>query len=203
MVFPLDFGMNKKNNLSIKLSYQEPAVHEALCLHLSSIFADIPQKRKLVVVCIGTDRSTGDSLGPLVGSYLRKSKQDTFPVFGTLDEPVHAVNLKDTIDHIQQTYIHPFILAVDACLGQYSSVGMIQISHGPVKPGAGVNKDLPPVGDAHITGIVNVCGFMEYFVLQNTRLSLVIKMSEIIANSIESSLLTSQANQHVPFLQLD
>jgi len=48
---------------------------------------------------------------------------------------------------------------------------------------------LPPVGDMHITGIVNVGGFMEYFVLQNTRLSLVMKMSHIIAEAIFLSLL--------------
>ncbi|MNR60409.1 hypothetical protein D3C85_1818810 [compost metagenome] len=47
-----------------------------------------------------------------------------------------------------------------------------------------MNKDLPPVGDIHMTGIVNVGGFMEYFVLQNTRLQLVIRMSEIIAQSL-------------------
>ncbi|MGB4008573.1 MAG: DUF1256 domain-containing protein, partial [Bacillota bacterium] len=36
----------------------------------------------------------------------------------------------------------------------------------------------------HITGIVNVGGFMEYLVLQNTRLSLVIRMAEAIAGGI-------------------
>ena len=59
-----------------------------------------------------------------------------------------------------------------------------QVAEGPLKPGTGVNKDLPPIGDAHITGIVNVGGFMEYLVLQNTRLSLVIRMAEAIAGGI-------------------
>ena len=58
---------------------------------------------------------------------------------------------------------------------------------GPVKPGAGVNKELPAVGDIHITGIVNVSGFMEYFVLQNTRLHLVMKMAKTIANGIHDA----------------
>ncbi|MDQ0659408.1 putative sporulation protein YyaC [Paenibacillus sp. W2I17] len=60
--------------------------------------------------------------------------------------------------------------------------------NGPLKPGAGVNKELPPVGDIHLTGIVNVGGFMEYFVLQNTRLSLVMRMSEIISSSLYSAI---------------
>jgi len=53
-----------------------------------------------------------------------------------------------------------------------------------LKPGAGVKKELPVVGDIHITGVVNVGGFMEYFVLQNTRLHLVISMAEVIAKGI-------------------
>ena len=44
-----------------------------------------------------------------------------------------------------------------------------------------MNKKLPAVGDLHIHGIVNLNGFMEFFVLQNTRLSLVMKMADVIA----------------------
>jgi len=43
---------------------------------------------------------------------------------------------------------------------------------------------LPPIGDAYVTGVVNVGGFMEYLVLQNTRLSLVIKMADAIARGV-------------------
>jgi putative sporulation protein YyaC len=73
------------------------------------------------------------------------------------------------------------------------NVGVIQVLDGPVKPGAGVNKELPAVGDIHITGIVNVSGFMEFFVLQNTRLNLVMKMAKTIANGIyQASILHSK-----------
>jgi putative sporulation protein YyaC len=83
-----------------------------------------------------------------------------------------------------------------------SSVGCIQLGPGPVRPGAGVNKDLPPVGDIHITGIVNVGGFMEYFVLQNTRLSLVMKMSEIIAQSLKRAI-SNVRGQFIPYAMPD
>ncbi len=61
------------------------------------------------------------------------------------------------------------------------SVGSASLGIGPVKRGAGVNKELPPVGDIHITGVVNVSGFMEFFVLQNTRLHLVMCIADLIA----------------------
>jgi hypothetical protein len=38
-------------------------------------------------------------------------------------------------------------------------------------------------------GIVNVGGFMEYMILQNTRLSLVMKMAEIISAGISYNLI--------------
>ncbi len=173
---------------SIKLSYQEAEINEKLALHLSQFYSRLEPTQELVIICVGTDRSTGDSLGPFVGTQLSKQLIDRLYVYGTLDEPVHAMNLQDTIDRIHTAHTSPFIIAVDACLGQVSSVGCIQIGDGPVKPGAGVNKDLPPVGDIHITGIVNVGGFMEYFVLQNTRLSLVIRMADIICQSIVQSI---------------
>ncbi|TCP52219.1 putative sporulation protein YyaC [Tumebacillus sp. BK434] len=147
------------------------------------------RERQVVIVCIGTDRSTGDALGPLVGSKLSGRLQaQQAVVYGTLDAPVHAVNLKDTIQEIEAKYHQPYVIAVDACLGQLSSVGMVTLGDGPLKPGAGVNKVLPEVGHIHITGIVNVGGFMEYFVLQNTRLSVVMKMADCIADALTESL---------------
>lgn len=173
---------------SLKVSHTENNIIEILSERLFSIIGQIPSHQPLIIVCVGTDRSTGDSLGPLVGSQLQKYNIEGLHLYGTLDSPVHAMNLKDTLASIQSQYHNPYIIAVDACLGQLTSVGCIQIGSGPVKPGAGVNKDLPPVGDMHITGIVNVGGFMEYFVLQNTRLSLVMSMSDVIAKSFQVAL---------------
>ncbi len=138
----------------------------------------------IVLLCVGTDRSTGDSLGPLVGSKLSQLDQNLFRIYGTLDEPVHASNLKEKLKHINQTHNNPFIIAVDACLGELENVGSISIENGALRPGAGVNKMLPAVGDINIAGVVNVSGFMEYIVLQNTRLNLVMKMADIITKGL-------------------
>jgi putative sporulation protein YyaC len=138
----------------------------------------------LAILCIGTDRSTGDCLGPLIGTKLAASLPGNIKVLGTLDRPVHAVNLTETMDNLRSWARDPFIVAIDACLGRTESVGFISLKEGPLQPGTGVNKTLPAVGDLHIVGIVNVGGFMEYLVLQNTRLSLVMHMSEIIADAV-------------------
>ncbi|MEH7237926.1 spore protease YyaC [Bacillus sp. JJ1562] len=140
--------------------------------------------QQIVIFCIGTDRSTGDCLGPLIGTKITEKGLSHFHVYGTLDEPIHAVNLQEKIEEINQRYSNPFIIGIDACLGRLKSVGSITIGEGPIKPGAGVNKELTPIGDMHITGIVNVSGFMEFFVLQNTRLSLVMKIANTISSGI-------------------
>lgn len=141
-----------------------------------------------VLLCIGTDRSTGDCLGPLVGSKMDLIQQDFFTVFGTLEKPVHASNLKETMESINTLYHNPFIIAVDACLGRLESVGCIHLGDGSLLPGAGVNKDLPPVGQIHITGIVNVGGYMEYMILQNTRLNLVMRLADVIVGGLSQAI---------------
>lgn len=145
-----------------------------------------PQHTPLVMLCIGTDRSTGDCLGPLVGSKLTTLgiMPPTVQLFGTLDEPVHAGNLDDYLKILKRDHQDSYVLALDACLGKCENVGYITIKEGPLKPGTGVNKNLAEVGASHIVGVVNVGGFMEYFVLQNTRLSLVMRMADVITEAI-------------------
>lgn len=143
----------------------------------------------IVVLCIGTDRSTGDSLGPLVGTRLmERSKRSDTAIYGCLDEPVHATNLDQFLHLIEKRHRRPYVIAVDACLGKLENVGNVALGKGPLKPGAGVKKDLPPVGHVHVTGVVNVGGFMEFMVLQNTRLSIVVKLANVISDIIDSAL---------------
>jgi putative sporulation protein YyaC len=138
---------------------------------------------QLVILCIGTDRCTGDALGPLVGMYLQEANLQTCHVWGTLEKPIHALNLQKAIDQLN-SMTNPLIISVDACLGLPSHIGDIQIVDGPLKPGMGVKKVLPAVGDFHIKGIVNASGFLESMVLQNTRLHTVMSMARAISESI-------------------
>ncbi|QNO15018.1 spore protease YyaC [Alkalicella caledoniensis] len=143
----------------------------------------------IVIMCIGTDRSTGDSLGPLVGSKIeRLNDLDNIHVMGTLDDPVHAANLEEKLESIPKLK-NPLVIAIDACLGSMDNVSTVSVGIGSLKPGAGVKKNLPEVGHIYITGVVNVGGFMEYFVLQNTRLAIVMKMANVIAKALESTVL--------------
>jgi putative sporulation protein YyaC len=148
------------------------------------IFPIYKKNRPIIFLCIGTDRSTGDSLGPLVGDKLKFLIRDNVSLYGNLEKPVHAKNLCEVITEINSIYSDPFIIAIDACLGSLQNVGKIFIENKPLCPGAAMNKDLPAVGDISITGIVNISGALEFMVLQNTRLFTVMQLADIISKGI-------------------
>lgn len=144
---------------------------------------------EIVFLCIGSDRITGDSLGPFIGHHLSKYHLEHVHIYGTLENPVHALNLSETLDHIKIRHPTALIIAVDASLGSEKHVGFITIGTGPICPGAGVNKCLPAVGDVFITGILNISGTLEHLLLQTTRLSLVVEIAETIISGILRMLL--------------
>lgn len=170
----------KQNNKAYTMPYSNQDTIQMISHKLISLLPVFP--REYVIVCIGTDRSTGDALGPLTGTYLKQLNLKHMNIYGTLHHPVHAQNLTHYITKINDEYRRPFIIAIDACLGKSSSIGNITLGTGPLFPGAALNKKLPVIGDVHLTAVVNVSGFMEYAVLQNTRLSIVTDMATTIAS---------------------
>ncbi len=152
----------------------------------------------LVVLCIGSDRSTGDALGPLVGSMINAMKLKDVSVYGTLESPVHALNLTQTCATITSSHQYSVILAVDSSLGSKKNVGCLQFGMGSLNPGAGVHKKLPAVGDIFITGIVNMGGFMEFMILQSTRLGVVIPLARFISRGVMRALTLAGAENASP-----
>lgn len=166
------FDTNDKFNVSYK-------INEKLCELVESTEK---KYERVAFICLGTDRSTGDSFGPLVGHNLSKLSIYDFDVYGTLYNPVHAQNLSETLKKIDIE--NTLIIAIDSSLGNYNHIGCISMGKGEIKPGMGVGKELPSVGDIFICGIVNVSGFAPTLLLQCTRLSLVYTMAEVTTNSI-------------------
>lgn len=148
---------------------------------------------EIVILCIGTDRFIADSVGPLTGTLLKNKKTLPIKVMGTLDEPVHAVNLKKHINELKPT---SFVIAVDACIGTEKMVGNICTRKGPLHPGKGVGKKLPAVGDMSVLGIIGD-ETNEFFAMQNVRLNDIYNMSQIIAKSIikASDLIKKEQNK--------
>lgn len=106
-----------------------------------------------VILCIGSDRVTGDCLGPITGQMLVELGVNAF-VYGTLDKPVTALNLRDCISHIKSVHQDKKVLAIDSSVGKLSDVGKIRVAFGSIAPGSADGKNLPKVGDVSITATV-------------------------------------------------
>lgn len=160
---------------------------EAFALRLHELIKEEQRHSKkegVIFLCIGTDRSTGDSLGPLIGHKLRRRRLKRAAVIGTLEQPVHAMNLEMYASYIRMYYPDYVVVAIDASVGRRDHVGYATIGRGALKPGLGVSKELEAVGDISITGIVGGCGSRDPVMLQSVRLSMVMRMADCICESI-------------------
>jgi putative sporulation protein YyaC len=123
----------------------EPSAMVGLAMSLEAALArrGVPE-RPVVFACIGTDRSTGDALGPLVGQKLRRLGCGPQEVVGTLEHPLHALNLAERITPLLQDPRRPLLVAVDAALGASANVGSVHLRPGGLRPGQG--GEGPPGG---------------------------------------------------------
>ncbi|MBB6630986.1 spore protease YyaC [Clostridium algidicarnis] len=143
--------------------------------------------KNTILICVGTDRCIGDSLGPIVGTFLTY-KLFPLPVYGSISSPIHALNLIEKVSHIKLLHPTSNILAIDACLGDESSIGEIQFRNLPLHPGKGVGKTLPHVGDTSIIGIVDCNNGDNIFINNTIRLSFIVDMATVITESLFNSL---------------
>ncbi|MGL4760060.1 MAG: spore protease YyaC [Sarcina sp.] len=136
-----------------------------------------------IIICIGTDKCIGDCLGPLVGTALIE-KNFPQPVYGTLEKPIHALNLDTELERIYKLHPYSTVIAIDACLGDVNAIGEIHLKTDSLKPGKGVGKTLPSVGDISIIGIVDSSSKKDLFSNRAIRLNLIMDITKVIVNSI-------------------
>ena len=144
-----------------------------------------------VILCIGSDRLTGDCLGPLVGNFLIKEYNVPTFVYGTLARTVTALNLRETVTFIQKVHPSKKLLVVDASLGSGKEVGQIRLTRGGICPGAASGKELGRCGDLAITAVVNTLPDKS---LATTKLGFVHDLAGVIAITIAASLSTEEVS---------
>ena len=113
---------------------------------------------KPVIICIGTPKVEGDSLGPKVGDILIKKMNIGAYVYGKTSSPVTGVNCKKYFEHIKTHHSHSLVIAVDACLGSKDDVGKIKYTFDGLRAGSALNKQLGKFGDIGMLGIVAESG---------------------------------------------
>ena len=158
--------------------YKNAAEH--ICIALKSInqFDIAP-----IILGIGSDLVIGDALGPLVGTILIKKKINAY-VYGTLNYPITAKEINCVKTQLKEMHKSNVKIAIDSGVGKDEDVGLIKIFNKPLKPGLGVKKALPQIGDISIVGIVAAKSEKNYTLFNLTRLNLIYKMAEVISDGI-------------------
>lgn len=158
---------------SIEIFYKENNVVEKIGQFISEI-----NYEELVIVCIGSDKLIFDSLGPFIGTNLSKNNLNNIYIYGTLNNPINALNIERQVLKIKRKHPNSIILAIDACLGKTKDIGKIKIAKEPIHPGRGLKIYLPPVGDYSIKAITANSH------TDIVRLNLISELSDVICNSI-------------------
>lgn len=175
--------------ISKKTTYYDPKKSSAITQFQHDFLILLQKKHKknqpLVLICVGSDRATGDCLGPIVGQSLKNSS--VYSVYGTLQVPIHAKNINTAIKHAYNFHKDPFIIAIDSCLGFQEHLGYVTLSTLPLFPGQGVCKNLSSFGNLSITGIVDIFSETDPTVIQTTRLKTVMDLASFIISGITLS----------------
>ena len=183
-VLKMDFSFNLYNAMA----------SGGVCLSLQKILP--PESAVPVILCIGSDLSVGDSLGPVTGTKLKERLAGlNCYIYGTLAKPITAHEVKYMNEFLRSTHPDSPIIAIDAAVGLAGDIGLIKLAKRGIKPGSGANKKLSKVGDVSIMGIVAERSMFNYSLFSATRLNLVYKMAEIIAEGVSSYILNGLQNK--------
>ena len=145
----------------------------------------------MVFLCIGTDRMTGDCLGPIVGTKLKNKIErqniSNINVYGTLDKNVSYTNIEDTLKIINQRHKNAYIISVDSALSNKENIGKVFIKEGKMELGKCLNKKKIEVGNISISGVVGKnykIPKYNFNILQNISLNEVLKLANVVYKGI-------------------
>lgn len=157
--------------------------------HLYLLKSDIPYTH-YIFLCVGSDKVIGDCFGPIVGQNLEEKFKNTFnniKIIGTLEKPISAINIEEEITKIYKLYENPCIIAIDSALSKEKDVGKIIVSNEKLHFAKSVRSKGIQAGDISIKGIVArdyKISRYNFNALQNTSLSVVIKLANIVSDGI-------------------
>ena len=111
-------------------------------------------KSKIIWACVGEPGVPFDSIGPVLGSNLKK---EGFNVIGTAESPLNVTGLKNNEKVLEKLHEEYLVIAIDACAtSEPSHMSNIILRDFELRPGAGVGRDIPPVGHLSIVAATAV-----------------------------------------------
>lgn len=143
---------------------------------------------KKVILCIGTSKCIGDSLGPLVGESLyKKINSSNIFILGNLKNNITYQNVGIILNKINKNEKDFYVIVIDSALSNKKNIGKIVVCRKKMIIGRALNKPYYSFGNLSIKGIVgeNKENFIKnYKELSNVSEKLIIDMSKKISNKI-------------------
>lgn len=149
---------------------------------------------KIFFICAGTDKITGDSLGPFVGSkleeYFSEKNYSNIYIYGTLDNNINHENIKNILNKIDKK---TGVIIVDAALSNKQNMGNIYVLNKKTVLGKGLKKNNFKIGDISIKTVVardykNLIG--NFNALKRAPITKIIKLSNILSEGIYETVQT-------------
>ncbi|MDR1939802.1 MAG: spore protease YyaC [Clostridiales bacterium] len=137
-----------------------------------------------VIMCIGSDRVSGDLLGPAVGKILVEEYNLRAYVYGVTGRNINGENIDEYDGFIKKIHGGSVVVAVDACLGPEREIGQIKVSRCGVGAGFAVRKPGKRYGDVGVVGIVAKNSSDNVMQLLSAEYSLVEKLSRKVAEYV-------------------
>ncbi len=173
----------------IKINSKSTLFNNFLSVYFNNAFGTEPP----IILCIGSERATGDALAPLVGTLLRTKHNVPTYVYGTLENSVNAKNVEEFYAFIKAHHPGKKILAIDACVGDEAEIGFVKLTNTGLAPRSAIEKTSLSYGDYSLLAIVDK-RFSDPLSIFTTRLSVVFDLSKKIASAISEWLSLCKAN---------
>lgn len=89
------------------------------------------------LVCIGSNNISGDRIGPIVGQVLsKKYESENIHIFGNINNNINLKNAKKIYKNILDKYKKPYIICIDAALGDEKYIGENLVINGKMNIGS-------------------------------------------------------------------
>ena len=147
--------------------------------------------KQIAILCIGTDKMTGDCFGPLVGTKLVKLLENcniyNVNIYGSLEKNINYTNILEELKRVKNENKNACIVVIDAALSTKENIGKIIIANKNVSLGEGLKKEKVEIGNIGIKAVVGKdCKMPKYNfkILQNISLNVVMSLADIVSNGI-------------------
>lgn len=107
-----------------------------------------------VILCIGSDKIAGDSVGPIVGDILKNRLNARCFVYGATGKSVNGRNVQDFLKLIKCAHPESPVIAVDACLSKEAEKPFVAVVSGGVNPKRAITGIENRAGDVGVLGAV-------------------------------------------------